>query len=131
MAIGYIYVLSNEHMPGLVKVGFTCDTVELRARQIFTTGVPSPFLVEYFKLTDDVEIIERSAHAALANRVSPNREFFKASIDEVVSVIDKLVKDPEQSFRRAPSNRILIECKRCGHKFDPRPEYPHCPKCFP
>ena len=134
MAIGYIYVLSNEHMPGLVKVGYSCESVEMRARQIFTTGVPSPFHVEYFRLTEDVDKVEGAAHAALAQRVSPNREFFKIPIDDAIRVVDKLVREPERAYRRSPAPVImsqLIECRRCGYEFKPGDRYPHCPKCYP
>src|ERR1700752_467633 len=40
-------------MGGLLKIGFTCGTVELRARELSTaTGVPGDFVVEYFHFTD-------------------------------------------------------------------------------
>ena len=41
--------MSNPAMPGLVKVGFTTDTPDVRARELYTTGVPLPFKVEFAK----------------------------------------------------------------------------------
>lgn len=39
-----IYVLTNEAMPGLVKVGLTNDSVEARLSQLSTaSGVPLSF----------------------------------------------------------------------------------------
>ncbi|WP_449106780.1 GIY-YIG nuclease family protein [Pseudomonas mohnii] len=39
-----IYVLKNETMPGLVKIGLTTDTVESRISNLSSsTGVPLPF----------------------------------------------------------------------------------------
>ena len=39
--------MSNPAMPGLLKVGFTTDTPDVRARELYTTGVPLPFKVEF------------------------------------------------------------------------------------
>jgi hypothetical protein len=39
-----VYVLTNEAMPGLVKIGLTTDSVEARLTQLSShTGVPLPF----------------------------------------------------------------------------------------
>jgi hypothetical protein len=43
---GFIYILSNDAMPGLLKIGYTTKLVEKRAGAIAAaTGVPSPFKV--------------------------------------------------------------------------------------
>ena len=44
---GLIYVLTNEAMPGLVKIGITGSDPNSRADQLYTTGVPVPFTVEF------------------------------------------------------------------------------------
>ena len=46
--IGIVYVLSNRVMPGLVKIGMTtrCE-IDSRLKELYTTGVPVPFDVEY------------------------------------------------------------------------------------
>jgi hypothetical protein len=42
-----VYVLTNEAMPGLVKIGMTDDTnPDTRVSQLYSTGVPLPFEVE-------------------------------------------------------------------------------------
>jgi hypothetical protein len=39
-----VYVLTNEAMPGLVKIGLTTDSLESRILQLSSaTGVPLPF----------------------------------------------------------------------------------------
>jgi len=52
--VGYIYILSNEYMPGLVKIGKSIDP-ETRAEQLTTQkgseGVPGHFNVEYARET--------------------------------------------------------------------------------
>src|SRR5581483_11866894 len=45
---GYVYVLSNATMPGLLKIGKTTRSSDERARELSrSTSVPSRFVVEY------------------------------------------------------------------------------------
>jgi len=40
-----IYIFANASMPGLFKVGITAmEVVQDRARHLYTTGVPTPFV---------------------------------------------------------------------------------------
>lgn len=50
MAKGFVYVLSNAGMPGLLKIGSSTKVPTARAAELNTTGVPSPFEVEYYCL---------------------------------------------------------------------------------
>lgn len=46
-APSFVYMLRNSAMPGLLKVGFTTGTPEVRAAELSAaTGVPTPFQVE-------------------------------------------------------------------------------------
>ena len=55
---GWVYVLTNEAMPGIVKVGHTMNDPVIRAETLSgDTGVPLPFDVAYkafsiFKTSD-------------------------------------------------------------------------------
>ena len=41
---GKIYILTNDAMPDYIKIGFTAaDDVEVRMKQLDTTGLPLPF----------------------------------------------------------------------------------------
>lgn len=45
---GYVYILSNAAMPGLLKIGKTTRTPDERARELARgTGVPGPYTVEH------------------------------------------------------------------------------------
>jgi hypothetical protein len=44
---GWVYVITNLAMPGLVKVGYSRKDPELRAAELNSTGTPHPFVVEY------------------------------------------------------------------------------------
>lgn len=48
MEYGYIYILNNNSMSGLIKIGSTVINAQERAKQISSnTGVPTPFKVAY------------------------------------------------------------------------------------
>ncbi len=78
-AVGFAYVLSNPAMPGMVKVGYTTDLAEDRARKLYTSGVPLPHQVEFEALTSFPKEVEAAAHAMLEpHRVNKGREFYRA-----------------------------------------------------
>ena len=61
----YIYVLTNPAMPGLVKIGRTdAADPEERAKQLYTTGVPVPFVVEFAGRVDDPQKVEQAWRSA-------------------------------------------------------------------
>lgn len=78
-------------MPGLLKVGKTTRDVAERCRELTSaTGVPTPFVVAFEQHFQDCDYAEREVHAALSAsgyRQSENREFFRASPNEVVRII--------------------------------------------
>jgi hypothetical protein len=87
---GWVYILSNVAMPGLLKVGQTTRSPEERALELATTGVPTPFEVEVAWPVDDVREAERQAHAALDRfRVSDSREWFRVSVPEALNVLGR------------------------------------------
>lgn len=88
---GYLYVLANSSMPGLVKVGRTSRLPSERAEELAgATGVPTPFIVVLEQLFEDCDATELFVHTQLERkgyRVSTNREFFRAPVSEVVRII--------------------------------------------
>ncbi len=135
MAVGYIYILSNAAMGGLLKIGFTSGSVETRARELSAaTGVPGDFVVEYFHMTDDVEQVERLAHADLAEfRHNTRREFFSVPIIQALNVIQRYLKKPAETFLLAPERLEPTipksACHRCGFAFFRSNDERYCPKC--
>jgi hypothetical protein len=92
MTEGYIYCLTNEAMPGLVKIGEVHTegrTPDDRARELYTTGVPLPFNVAFAKKVQNPVHEESRIHAFLnGDRVNPRREFFRKSPDDVRRLFD-------------------------------------------
>lgn len=89
---GWVYVISNESMPGMIKVGFSMKDPTARAAELANTGVPRPYVVDYEVLIEDPESIEKAAHARLQkSRVSQQREWFQCSTMEAVQAIRELI----------------------------------------
>lgn len=90
--VGYVYILINPTMPGLLKIGMTTLTPEERARQLSSvTGVAAPYRVAYARQVVDCEYAERRMHYRLDRyRINQRREFFQlplnAAIDELSTI---------------------------------------------
>ena len=102
---GWVYVLGNESMPGIVKIGFTTKDPGARAKELSgSTGVPMPFFVEYGIVVADPEECEKRVHNLLAEqRLNEGREFFKCTLGEAITAI-----------RKAAGNGIQFEGHRNG-----------------
>lgn len=96
---GWVYILSNEGMPGLLKIGFTTNTPEQRASELHQTGTPFPFVVEYKAHTPSPFSVEKQVHQKLKYcRVSASREFFKCDLYNAVEAVDACCA-PDRSRR--------------------------------
>ena len=96
-----VYVLSNSAMPGLVKIGRTThDDPQARLSQLYTTGVPVPFDIEYACRVPNATEVERALHAAFApQRINPRREFFEIDPDHAIAILKLLnVEDATSDF---------------------------------
>lgn len=89
---GYVYVLTNPAMPGIVKLGCTGQRdVTVRKDQLFTTGVPLPFSLEFACRVQNFKEVEIALHIAFQpHRVSPNREFFEITPQQAIAVLKLL-----------------------------------------
>jgi hypothetical protein len=91
----YVYILKNECMPGLLKIGYTYNDPSIRANQLFKTGVPTEFEVCYTLKCFNGMRIERAAHDRLKEfRVRSDREFFKVDLEKAISIL----KEEKENF---------------------------------
>ncbi len=83
---GWVYVLSNQFMPGIYKIGMTTTSPATRAKELSSaTGVPAPFKIEAAFHCEDPAGSESSIHEALAGfRVNESREFFNEELEEIL-----------------------------------------------
>lgn len=79
--MGIVYILRNEAMPGLLKIGRTDAETTERMASLYSTGVPLPFeCVKAVEVADGDEAhrLEAALHTAFdEQRCNPNREFFR------------------------------------------------------
>lgn len=76
--IGFVYVLRNEYMPDVYKIGCTERSPHARAEELSkATGVPDAFKVVCFVEVNDFQAVESSIHRSCKDyRINPAREFF-------------------------------------------------------
>lgn len=99
---GFLYLMTNPAMPGLVKIGMTTRSPEERAQELASTGVPMPFHVAAAWPVDDVRSAERDAHEALARyRVNDQREWFRVSVPAAIKALGRGAAARPSLARRA------------------------------
>jgi hypothetical protein len=90
--MGFVYVLSNPVMPGILKIGRTDqEDVAKRIAQLYTTGVPVPFMIEFAAKVDDPAAVEDALHRAFSPyRINPSREFFRLEVYQPIAILKLL-----------------------------------------
>lgn len=110
---GFIYIATNQSMPGVVKIGMTHKAPGKRLAELYTTGVPSPFVLEYQCRVPDRRSAERFLHNHFsAARVTKNREFFAVSAIDAIKVTRSRVANKKLNYTEPVSNlnRLLVVC---------------------
>jgi hypothetical protein len=105
VSLSVVYVLTNPAMPGLVKIGKTQnEDAAARMAQLYTTGVPFPFNVEFVCRVENPDEVEKALHQAFApHRVNPKREFFQIESSQAIVILKLLhVKDATDQFQAMP-----------------------------
>ena len=135
---GYVYVLSNPSIPGLLKIGMTQNDVAQRAEELSGgTGVPEPYIVEAYVACADPSLVEANFTNGSSSR-KPNRDFFKITLDEAIEALGHVAgRAPDfvsesvrptvaerpalaESPREAPVPwtgsfvKVKIDCAKCG-----------------
>lgn len=119
-----IYILTNEAMPGYVKIGKTTTGLEQRVRELSaSTSVPLPFTCFYACTVKDASFVEHQLHDAFDNdRVNPRREFFQIAPERVVSAL-KLAEieniTPKRDYVESQEDqKALNEARRIRSRFN-------------
>jgi hypothetical protein len=110
---GIVYILKNEAMPGIVKVGLTKD-LKQRLLSLNDTNVPLPFECFYARRVDDMQFVEKRLFDAFADsRVSPRREFFRVLPERIKAALEiapgKEVKVDESAIVQLPGDLESLE----------------------
>lgn len=96
--MGFVYIMTNEAMPGLVKIGSTSRTVEERESELSNTSVPFSFQVYCSFPTDTPCADEAAVFAALAvHRIRASREFFQLRPEAAALLIKAALSAPSSA----------------------------------
>ena len=128
-----VYVLTNEYMPGLVKIGMTQrESVQTRIDELSRhSGVPVAFTCHYAAALPDgttAAEVEKILHQLFGeHRVNQRKEFFQmppekvvlalrlARASEVNLALQPLVdKDERQAFEKAQNRRSRLSMQAIG-----------------
>lgn len=119
--VGYVYVLANPAMPGLLKIGRTSHNPEGRARELSgTTAAAQPFNVVYYRHFSDCVAAEAACHRLLEDRglrENNRREFFRCDAKEAIDLIIALNDTPQSSLELTPNQGTDVGGDPAGHYF--------------
>ena len=91
MAEGYVYILVNQYVPQLVKIGYTDRDPSTRAAELSnTTGVPGKWKLYTSWLLEDAYSCEQKIFFSLAS-YRETGEFFRLSPDTSVEKVSALL----------------------------------------
>jgi hypothetical protein len=80
-APGYLYILSNPSIPGLLKIGLSTRPVPDRVAELnAAAGVPTSFAIEAYFESTNPQAHERSVHQRLGHSRVRGKEFFRISL---------------------------------------------------
>jgi len=95
--IGFVYILQNEAMPGIYKIGVTGrDELDTRIDELYIgkTNIPLPFECVFACKVENYKDVEKIIHNAFMDtRVNPNREFFTIDPARVIPLLKHLQMD--------------------------------------
>ena len=117
-----VYVLTNPAMPGFVKIGVTAlADVNGRLSQLYGTGVPFPFDLEFACKVPNGGEVERALHKAFAPyRPNPRREFFHIDPEQAIAIL-KLLHVADATLEiEAEASPISGEEVQAGKQFKKR-----------
>lgn len=91
---GWVYIIKNDAMPGLVKIGYSTKDPHLRAREFDGTASPHPYRVVYDALLFEPREVEQRVHALLKDK-REGKEWFRCSIEDAVNAIRTVNSDQQ------------------------------------
>lgn len=115
-----IYVLSNEAMPSLIKIGKTKrKDINERLNELYKTGVPLPFKCEWAGEVEDCNELELILHNAFSDRrINLKREFFKLEPEQVIPLLKKLcIKEITSQVETALNKDVSVEEKNAAKEY--------------
>jgi hypothetical protein len=120
-SFGFVYVMTNKAYPGKVKIGESGFLVEDRAKELYTTGVLHPFIVEFRVLSCKRKQLEAEVKKKLSGRrVNKGREFYEVTVKEAVLCVLEAQQKVEgivnwansSPYRLKEGDRLLLSMRK-------------------
>jgi hypothetical protein len=107
--MGVVYILTNQAMPGLIKIGRTTRSIEERLRELTRApGVPVPFECFLAVEVRDAEKLEQALHEAFRDhRTNLKREFFNIAPDRPAAILKMFQLHDKASRDVTPKTDIV------------------------
>ncbi|MCR5196189.1 MAG: GIY-YIG nuclease family protein [Pseudobutyrivibrio sp.] len=124
---GYIYIMTNPALKGMVKIGYAKD-VELRRKQLSTTALPYEYEV-YATYETSGSLEDKKLHKLIDNlnaelRISKNREFYILTAEDAYELLEaiaiisgtkkKLKKVKLSESKKQKTKRPCVNFSKCG-----------------
>ena len=89
---GFVYILDNPSLEGMVKIGATTKKPSKRCLELSSsTSIPTPFNIVYSQPSMNPFKVESIVHTILDEyRVNKNREFFNVDADKAAYLIEDI-----------------------------------------
>ena len=120
-----VYILTNQAMPDLIKIGIT-DNLVRRMRELDKTGTPLPFECYYAVEINDkskIRFIEKKIHESFDDkRIRQNREFFSVTPQqakaflEVIEAMGGKNVTPIDDIVETPQDKLALDNARKKRK---------------
>ena len=105
---GYVYILTNKCLKGMVKIGMTSRPVDTRSKELFNTSLPMPFdefaSLKTSKFVEVEDLVHRILTKLTRKRVNESREFYKIKPSEALEILEDVSRllDPADCEFRIP-----------------------------
>lgn len=92
---GFVYIMQNDLMSGIYKIGVTSRQVFKRAEELSSaTGVAERYSPAYYLETSEAKLLESRVHKELQEyRINPAREFFRCPMRIAIDAIRNHAED--------------------------------------
>lgn len=111
--IGFVYLIANDSMPGLYKIGYTERAPSARVRELSkSTSNPTEFILLVYAEHEDPRNLEATIHQRLSEkRVNNGKEFFRLDLSDLYSVIS-IIKECAISYADVDVDAHLWELSK-------------------
>ena len=117
-----VYILTNQAMPGIIKIGITDNSIEQRMKELDKTSTPLPFECYFAKKVSDNKFIESKMHEAFDSfRIRQNREFFRMDPNAAKAALDMTEGEdvtPKDDVVENEIDRAALNSERNRNRFN-------------